>query len=440
MALKQFQRGPGWKGSSSSSFCVFSCGISLGWPGEVLAGHLLHSPGKGALPKLTRDLPGQLPEEDYLCSPEANIYEIDFTRFKIRDLESGTILFEIAKPPPSDTEETDIELEQEESDPNAGRFVRYQFTPQFLKLKTVGATVEFTVGSKSVSKFRMIERHFFRDKLLKSFDFEFGFCIPNSKNTCEHIYEFPTLAPELVKEMISHPFETRSDSFYFVDDHLIMHNKADYAYDGAHFSKIQIIMLLKISTFSSIVLALVTSSHETTFKSDTKHSKIKPTDRGKSLGLKLVTIQINKTQNINLPRQLELQSNEFSRKVAKKIRNEKSTKYDRQRRFKSKTEEQLHKKRVENHNLIEIGKKWKEILHKTFHHFMGVKNITMKIRKKEISWQKIKGRKSVRHDHTAAYRHIKVQQEQIKKLQRKVEKYKKRIAHTKKNKSQMTQF
>ncbi|PSN53647.1 Protein unc-119 B [Blattella germanica] len=122
--------------------------------------------------------------------------------------------------------------EQEELDPNAGRFVRYQFTPQFLKLKTVGATVEFTVGNKAVSKFRMIERHFFRDKLLKSFDFEFGFCIPNSKNTCEHIYEFPTLAPDLVKEMISHPFETRSDSFYFVDDRLIMHNKADYAYDG----------------------------------------------------------------------------------------------------------------------------------------------------------------------------------------------------------------
>ena len=57
--------------------------------------------------------------------------------------------------------------------------------------------VEFTVGNKAVSKFRMIERHFFRDKLLKSFDFEFGLCIPNSKNTSEHIYEFPTLAPEL---------------------------------------------------------------------------------------------------------------------------------------------------------------------------------------------------------------------------------------------------
>ncbi|KAK6636537.1 hypothetical protein RUM43_010199 [Polyplax serrata] len=172
--------------------------------------------------------------ENYLCSPEANIYQIDFTRFKIRDLESGIVLFEIAKPtiPPLDVEENEGDSEAEEPDPNAGRFVRYQFTPFFLKLKTVGATVEFTVGSQSINKFRMIERHFFKDKLLKTFDFDFGFCIPNSKNTCEHIYEFPTLDSELVKEMISHPFETRSDSFYFVDEKLVMHNKADYAYDG----------------------------------------------------------------------------------------------------------------------------------------------------------------------------------------------------------------
>lgn len=35
---------------------------------------------------------------DYLCDPEANVYDIDFTRFKIRDLDSGAVLFEIAKP------------------------------------------------------------------------------------------------------------------------------------------------------------------------------------------------------------------------------------------------------------------------------------------------------------------------------------------------------
>lgn len=174
--------------------------------------------------------------EKYLCSPEANIYNIDFTRFQIRDLETGTVLFEIAKPPATESDASqDSEADNEDpgcGDPNTGRFVRYQFTPQFLKLKTVGATVEFMVGTHPVNKFRMIERHFFRDKLLKTFDFEFGFCIPNSKNTCEHIYEFPALSAELVSEMIANPFETRSDSFYFVDDRLVMHNKADYAYNG----------------------------------------------------------------------------------------------------------------------------------------------------------------------------------------------------------------
>uniref|UniRef100_A0A8U8BNP0 Uncharacterized protein n=1 Tax=Geospiza parvula TaxID=87175 RepID=A0A8U8BNP0_GEOPR len=105
-------------------------------------------------------------------------------------LETGTVLFEIAKP--------------SELDASAGRFVRYQFTPAFLRLRTVGATVEFTVGEKPVSNFRMIERHYFRDRLLKNFDFDFGFCIPSSRNTCEHIYEFPQLSEDLSKYLLCH--------------------------------------------------------------------------------------------------------------------------------------------------------------------------------------------------------------------------------------------
>ena len=45
----------------------------------------------------------------------------------------------------------------------------------------------------------MIERHYFGDKLLKSFDFNFGFCVPNSRNTIEHIYQFPALTDEQSK-------------------------------------------------------------------------------------------------------------------------------------------------------------------------------------------------------------------------------------------------
>lgn len=30
--------------------------------------------------------------------------------------------------------------------------------------------------------------------------------------------------------MAAHPYDTKSDSFYFVDGKLVMHNKAEYAY------------------------------------------------------------------------------------------------------------------------------------------------------------------------------------------------------------------
>lgn len=184
--------------------------------------------------------------EGYLCPPEANIYGIDFIRFKLRNCDTGETLFEVLKqdetgsgkcvalPDVYDDDDDVIEEtpEKEDADPNAGRFVRYHFTPQFLRLKTVGATVEFVVGNKPVKDFRMIERHYFREKLLKSFDFHFGFCIPSSVNTCEHIYEFPTLSEHEIDDMIKSPYDTRSDSFYFVENKLIIHNKADYAYNG----------------------------------------------------------------------------------------------------------------------------------------------------------------------------------------------------------------
>jgi len=35
---------------------------------------------------------------DYLCRPEANVYNIDFTRFKLRDMDTNAVLFEVAKP------------------------------------------------------------------------------------------------------------------------------------------------------------------------------------------------------------------------------------------------------------------------------------------------------------------------------------------------------
>ena len=56
--------------------------------------------------------------------------------------------------------------------------------------------MEFVVGDKAVQNFKMIERHYFRNKLLKDFEFDFPFCMPNTTNTCEHIYDLPQLTAE----------------------------------------------------------------------------------------------------------------------------------------------------------------------------------------------------------------------------------------------------
>ncbi|KAB5553554.1 hypothetical protein PHYPO_G00039970 [Pangasianodon hypophthalmus] len=159
---------------------------------------------------------------DYLCSPEDNVYNISFSRFKIRDLERGSVILDLKRHCPTEIKDV-IETD-------AGRFIQYHFTPSFLNLREIGATLEFTVGSKAVNRFRLIERHYFRELLLKTFDFEIGFCIPYSRNTCEHIYSLPDLDTHTIEEMIAHPFETRSDSFYFANNKLIMHHKAEYSF------------------------------------------------------------------------------------------------------------------------------------------------------------------------------------------------------------------
>ncbi|XP_076852353.1 protein unc-119-like [Brachyhypopomus gauderio] len=176
--------------------------------------------GDAVTPRYVLSLPGYT--KGYLCSPDDNIYNINFCRFRIRDLKRGCIILDLKKH--CATEIKDVK------DVEVGRFIQYRFTPEFLSLREIGATLEFTVGSKAVNRFRLIERHYFRELLLKTFDFEIGFCIPDSRNTCEHIYSLPDLDSHTIKEMIAHPFETRSDSFYFANNKLIMHHKAEYSF------------------------------------------------------------------------------------------------------------------------------------------------------------------------------------------------------------------
>ena len=63
-----------------------------------------------------------------------------------------------------------------------------------------------------MQRFRMIERHYFRDMIIKSFDFEMPFAMPNSTNTWEVMYSMPELSPELREAMMTCPWEAKSDT------------------------------------------------------------------------------------------------------------------------------------------------------------------------------------------------------------------------------------
>ena len=42
----------------------------------------------------------------------------------------------------------------------------------------------------------MVERHYFRGKVIRDYSFKFGFVIPNSTNSWEFVYDLPQLSEE----------------------------------------------------------------------------------------------------------------------------------------------------------------------------------------------------------------------------------------------------
>uniref|UniRef100_A0A699ZLC9 GMP_PDE_delta domain-containing protein n=1 Tax=Haematococcus lacustris TaxID=44745 RepID=A0A699ZLC9_HAELA len=221
------------------------------------------------------------PTEGYLCPLEANVHGVEFLKFDIRDYDSGRAVYTVRSqhchrvfvlclsarlctatpafilssqsgqdaPAEPVTPHTQAEYE------NLVRSVRYSFPSDFLKFKTVRTSwvckliwsvdfshvrvclcymrvcrLEFKVGDKPLEQFRMIELHYFKDKVVRVYDFTFGFCIPDSVNTWEAIYDVPQYSRSEMMEYISSPFAHKSDSFYFVNNQLIMHNKAEYEY------------------------------------------------------------------------------------------------------------------------------------------------------------------------------------------------------------------
>lgn len=166
------------------------------------------------------------PTRDFLCPLNANTWGIEFLSFTIEDYDTKNLIFEVSRERPPKFDLADLGS----MDENSMRKIKYQFSEDVLRLPAIKTSLVFSVGMQKVHGFRMIERHYFRNTLIRSYDFKFGFCIPGSTNTWDAVYAVPPLNEELIQDMIANPYETTSDSFYFVEDKLIMHNKASYSY------------------------------------------------------------------------------------------------------------------------------------------------------------------------------------------------------------------
>ena len=158
---------------------------------------------------------------NFLCPIQANIYKLRFGKFALKDMASNKVLYSV---------DPGYELKLVEDD--SSRLIQYVLPEAFLRLKTISIAVEFRINEEQIRSLRMIERHYFGDILLRSFDFTFGFCIPNSTNTWELIYDMPELSDKQIKEMVKSPNKTKSDSFYFAENKLFMHHKAEYEYQA----------------------------------------------------------------------------------------------------------------------------------------------------------------------------------------------------------------
>uniref|UniRef100_A0A061RMU5 Gmp-delta subunit family protein n=1 Tax=Tetraselmis sp. GSL018 TaxID=582737 RepID=A0A061RMU5_9CHLO len=140
------------------------------------------------------------PTEGFLCPLSANTYGVEFLEFEIKDYDTNKCVFKVSRDGDADViPDHMLTREMEE----AMRSVRYHFDAEFLTFKTVRTALKFCVGDKPVPNFRMIERHYFKDKLIRNYDFTFGFCIPFATNSWEAIYPMPTNTTSQVDEFVS---------------------------------------------------------------------------------------------------------------------------------------------------------------------------------------------------------------------------------------------
>lgn len=171
--------------------------------------------------------------QTFLCKMKANNIELQFVHFKLRNPDTGRVYIETEF---KERNNADLLIDDDQYPPeilavlNEMRFVQYKLPIEFLTTRTLSCSLKLKIGDKIVESLVMVENHYFNNHMIAQFEFKLPFCGPNTKNTAEYIYELPELDEKVIAEINKKRLSTFSDTFFFADGVLVMHNKAEYSF------------------------------------------------------------------------------------------------------------------------------------------------------------------------------------------------------------------
>ena len=166
--------------------------------------------------------------DSFLCDLDDNIYNIYFTKLVFKQMQNNQnnkekILFELKSDYNNINEEIKQKAKEIKDIYKNPRMIRYHLDKELLDFN-LKLTLEYKNESQKPSSLKMVENHYHNSKLIWQFFNDFGFCIPNSDNSKDIIYKFNSHEfEELSKSKSS--FEIKTDTFFFANDKLIIHNK-----------------------------------------------------------------------------------------------------------------------------------------------------------------------------------------------------------------------
>ena len=174
------------------------------------------------------------PTTHFKCQLKDNRFALQFLRFEVKDAQTSEVFYKHEQDP---LPNADMLINDDDYTPetlavfDGMRCINYSFSKRFLSAQAISSTLVFKVGDLPVKDLCIVDHFFFEGKIVKSFKFNFPFCAPNSTNEWEYVYEFPELTAEVKKGMAEGPGQTTSETFFFVDKKIVLHNKAEYKFE-----------------------------------------------------------------------------------------------------------------------------------------------------------------------------------------------------------------